>query len=172
MSMDVILFRHGPAGASDAERWPDDGLRPLTPRGEQRTLSAAYGLARVAPEIHRVLTSPLTRAVQTARALESVLLDVPVDTLEALRPGGSYREVLEALGALSATERVVLVGHEPDLGQLASTLLFGSFSAIPLKKAGACGIRFEGDVQRGAGRLLWFLSPKILRRLADKKVCS
>jgi phosphohistidine phosphatase len=167
--MRIILFRHGPAGTRDAARWPDDGLRPLTSRGEERTYGAAFGLARLEPEIRVILTSPLLRAAQTARVLEGVLTDASVEVLEALRPGGSYREVIQALGKFSDAESVALVGHEPDLGKLTGTLVFGAPSALPLKKAGACAIRFEGATRAGGGRIVWFLAPKVLRRLAGKK---
>jgi phosphohistidine phosphatase len=167
--MRVILFRHGPAGTRDADRWPDDGLRPLTSRGEERTYGAASSLARLEPEIRVILTSPLLRAAQTARALEGVLGDAAVETLEALRPGGSYREIIKELGRFADAESVALVGHEPDLGKLAGTLVFGAPSALPLKKAGACAIRFEGAIRPGAGRIAWFLTPRMLRRLGRKK---
>jgi phosphohistidine phosphatase len=167
--MRVILFRHGPAGTRDAARWPDDGLRPLTSRGEERTYGAASGLARLEPEIRIILTSPLVRAVQTARALESVLEDAKVETLAALRPGGSFREIIAALGRFADAESVALVGHEPELGKLAGTLVFGAPSALPLRKAGACAIRFEGSIRTGTGRIVWFLTPKMLWRQAGKK---
>lgn len=167
--MRIILFRHGPAGTRDAARWPDDGLRPLTTRGEERTYGAASGLARLEPEIRVILTSPLVRAVQTARVLEAVLEDAEVETLEALRPGGSFREIIAALGRFADAESVALVGHEPELGKLAGTLVFGAPSALPLKKAGACSIRFEGAIRAGAGQIVWFLPPRMLRRHAGKR---
>ena len=63
--MRIVLFRHGPAGRRDDRRWPDDGLRPLTPRGKERTEQAARGLAR-ALALTRIVTSPLVRATQSA----------------------------------------------------------------------------------------------------------
>jgi phosphohistidine phosphatase SixA len=66
--MKIILFRHGPAGARDPSRWPDDAERPLTARGEKRTRLAAMGLRRVEKNIERLITSPLKRADRTARS--------------------------------------------------------------------------------------------------------
>ena len=111
----------------------------------------------------------MLRATQTARVLETVLEDATVETLDALRPGGSYREILQALGRFAGAESVALVGHEPDLGKLAGTLIFGAPSALPLKKAGACAIRFEGAIRPGTGNIKWFLAPKMLGRLARRK---
>jgi len=64
---------------------------------------------------------------------------------------------------------VVLVGHEPHLGKLAGTLLFGAPAHLPIKKAGACAIDFEARPRAGGGQLVWFLPPRALRQLAGKK---
>ncbi len=167
--MRLILFRHGPAGQRDPVRWPDDAQRPLTPRGEARTRAAAHGLARCEPEIHLILTSPLLRASATARLLAEALGDCGLEPVEALRPGGSWRELIAFLGTLPPGGTVALVGHEPDLGKLAGSLIFGAPSAVPLKKAGACALAFEGKVGGGRGQLAWFLAPRLLRRLAGRK---
>src|SRR5438105_2093182 len=100
VSMRLILFRHGPAGRRNTSCWPDDSSRPLTPRGEQRTRAAARGIARFEPEIEIIVTSPLVRAAATARVLAEALGECELKTLEALRPGGSWRQVIANLAAL------------------------------------------------------------------------
>jgi phosphohistidine phosphatase len=164
----IVLFRHGPAGERDASRWPDDAKRPLTPKGERRTLEAARGLGRLLPGHVHVLTSPLARAEQTARVLERVLKPERLKVTAALAPGVSYRRVIEELAALDSAECVVLVGHEPDLGKLAGVLVFGAPAALGLKKAGACSVEFVGTPAPGQGRLEWFLPPRLLRRLGTR----
>jgi|SRR5262245_27947745 len=168
--MRVFLFRHGPAGSRDPARWPDDAQRPLSPTGEGRTERAARGLARIAGEAKLVLSSPLVRAHQTARLLRSSLeLEAPIETLDALAPGGSYRTVVQRLAELKASDTVFLVGHEPDLGKLLGVLVFGApASSLPLKKAGVAQVIFDGPVRAGAGRLHLFLSPRVLRSMARK----
>jgi phosphohistidine phosphatase len=165
--MRVILFRHGPAGQHDPARWPNDDERPLTPRGVERTRAAASGLRRIEPTVSLIWTSPLIRALETARLAEEVLQTKNLETVDALASGASARAVLAAVAKLKADQVVVLVGHEPDLGKLAATMI-GVTVPLPLKKAGACGIEFNGPVRAGGGQLLWFLSPRILRRLARK----
>jgi len=167
--MRVVLFRHGPAADRDAVRWPDDDERPLTPRGERRTRAAARGLARLEPALTRIVTSPLMRAARTAGLLAEALDAHDVETDDALRPGGSYRALLQRIAQHRDEPGIVLVGHEPDLGKLAGTLLFGAPAAVPLKKAGACAIELEDEMLPGTGRLTWFLSPKLLRRGVGKK---
>ena len=167
--MRIYLFRHGPAGRRDASRWSDDGDRPLTARGFERTECAARGLARIAA-VNLVITSPLTRARQTAQLLlETLGLDHEPELLDSLAPGGSYRAVLKHLGNCGTNDGVALVGHEPDLGNLAAAMLFGAPSeSLPLKKSGALAVAFEGPPRAGGGRLLWSAPPRLLRRLARK----
>ena len=169
--MRVILFRHGPAGQRDPARWPEDGERPLTRRGGERTEEAAHGLARFTRGETQVWTSPLNRAHSTAGLVRGALeLEPPVEWLDALAPGGSYRELLIRLAAIESGACVVLVGHEPDLGKLAGMLLFGAPArSLPLKKAGACVIDFTGPVEPGAGHLYAFLPPRTLRRIARRR---
>jgi phosphohistidine phosphatase len=167
--MRVVLFRHGPAGKHDPERWPDDARRPLTARGIGRTRLAARGVMRIERSLTRILTSPLVRAAETAQILaEACDGEVPVETLEALAPGHSFRAVLERLAQCESGDAVALVGHEPDLGKLAGVLLLGAPAALPLKKAGACAIVFEDRTAAGTGRLDWFLPPGVLRRHAQQ----
>ena len=163
--MRVVLLRHGPAGKRDPERWADDDARPLTPRGIARTQLACRGLIRLERDLSRILTSPLTRAAETAQILAETSEDrAKPETFDALAPGHSFRTVLDRLSKLPPDETVALVGHEPDLGKLAGVLLIGAPAALPLKKAGACVISFEGQVAAGSGHLEWFLTPGVLRR--------
>src|SRR5262245_14072805 len=144
--MRIVLVRHGPAETRDASQWPDDGLRPLTARGIERTEAAAAGLARLEPKVGAVLSSPLVRAMMTAEILRKALgLEGDVGTLDALAPGGSLRSVVRRLAESESRDTIFLVGHEPDLGRLAGVLLFGApDSSLPLKKAAACAISFDG----------------------------
>src|SRR3954453_21785562 len=69
--MDIYLVRHAIAHERDSERWPDDAKRPLTDDGRERFELAARGLPRIVPTVARVLSSPCTRAWQTAEILAS-----------------------------------------------------------------------------------------------------
>jgi phosphohistidine phosphatase len=77
--------------------------------------------------------------------------------------------LLDRLSALPADADVVLVGHEPALGVLAGLLLAASPAALPLRKAGACAIAFDGPARRRSGELLWYVPPRLLRALAGRK---
>lgn len=170
--MRLLLLRHGPAGERDPIRWPDDGLRPLSDRGRQRTAQAIRGVLSQVPDITLVFASPLLRAHQTGEALAKAT-GAGLRTLESLAPGGSWRGTLEALqevrGARDGT--LALVGHEPDLGKFAGVLLFGAPRSLALKKAGACLIAFAQAPAAGGGELLWFATPGMLRALRKKAKC-
>ncbi|MBI1797993.1 MAG: phosphohistidine phosphatase SixA [Candidatus Eisenbacteria bacterium] len=167
--MRLILIRHGPAGSADPERWPDDGERPLSESGVRRMRLAARGIARMERGIQVILTSPLARALETARLLGDRLPDARVEAHDVLRPGHSPRRVMDMCASLDGVTHLALVGHEPDLGKLAGTIAFGAPSPMPFKKAGACAFDFDAAPKAGGGRLLWFLPPRALRRLSGRK---
>lgn len=137
----------------------------------ERTREGAMGLRRlVKGRVTAILTSPLTRATQTAEIAANVFEAPRVDELPSLAPEGSYRRVLQVLREHDAGATVVLVGHEPDLGKLGGVMVFGAPSPLRLRKAGACAVAFDGPPESGAGVLEWLVPPRLLRRLASKKV--
>jgi phosphohistidine phosphatase len=115
--------------------------------------------------VDEIFTSPLVRAKQTADLLASGLSGKPaVKILDALSPGHTPTSVLAQLARTARRRRIMLVGHEPDLGELAAHLV-GAGRALPFKKGGACRIDVESLTSRRAGALTWFVQPKMLRRL-------
>lgn len=116
--MDLILWRH--AEARDARPDEHDADRPLTPRGEKQARKAAAWLNRYLPDTTRVLVSPTRRTRETAEPLER-----KHRLVEALAPGATLHQVLDAARWPDSREPVLLVGHQPTLGQLAACLLAG-----------------------------------------------
>lgn len=165
-AIELYLVRHAIA-AERGEEWPDDGVRPLTVHGIERFTAAARGLRALAVEIDEVFTSPLVRARQTAEALAAGLARRPVvKVLDALRPGHAPATVVAQLAKVACRRRVALVGHEPDLGGLAAHLI-GAARPLAFRKGGACRIDLQGWTGRRAGSLIWFLPPRVLRRLDE-----
>ena len=161
---DLYLVRHAIA-AERGDGWPDDDKRPLTETGITRFTEVLEGLAWLDVQIDEVFTSPLTRARQTGALLAHGVADkAAVKTLEALAPGHPPRAVMSELSRAAKHRRIALVGHEPALGELAAHLL-GSSRALPFKKGGVCYLPLQGLASRRPGELVWFLPPKILRRL-------
>ena len=161
---DLYLVRHAIA-AQRGEEWPDDSKRPLTEAGINRFKEVVEGLAWLDVDIDEIFTSPLVRAKQTATLLAHGLGNkTSVKTLDALAPGYAPRQVMNELSRMAKHHRIALVGHEPGLGELASHLI-GSSRALPFKKGGVCYIAIQGLTSRRPGELVWFLPPKVLRRL-------
>lgn len=159
---ELYVIRHGIA-ENRGEVWPDDTKRPLTEEGMTRLRKSARGLAKLGVAFDVVLTSPLTRARQTA---EIVAGDPrpPIVTIESLAPEGSLAAVLSDLEKQSRRTRIALVGHEPGLGELAARLA-GSRHPFELKKGAICRIDVETLPPAGPGTLRWFVTPKILRMI-------
>ena len=160
------MVRH--AVAEDRETWAasgeDDALRPLTREGARRMKRAARGLARVAPRIELLATSPLVRAVETAHILAPELGLGDLEEIRELR-ATARPEALAAWLRARRAGAVAVVGHEPHLGRLVAWLLRGSpRPPLPLKKGGACLLRLDAPA-RGSAELRWFAPPSLLRRL-------
>src|SRR5262249_55117637 len=150
----------------DPARWQDDLERPLTERGTARARRSARGIARLEPGLGRVLTSPATRALDSARLLARALgLAVDPESVPSLAPGRSWRATLARLAKEPVAAQVPLVGHEPELSVLAAALMLSAeLNALAFKKAGACAIDCDLPEQ-GRGRLRWWLAPGALRAL-------
>jgi phosphohistidine phosphatase len=158
----LLLVRHAIA-ESRSEAWPDDTLRPLTERGVVRMREIAARLRALGEMTQVVLTSPLTRAVETAAVLADVWAPSPdVIVVDELAPGHSPSEMAEALRRVSARTRVALVGHEPDLGEFAAWLI-GAHRPVPFKKGGVARIDVATLDPPSDGALVWLATPKILR---------
>src|SRR5688500_11640004 len=111
--MELILWRH-----ADAEDGYDDLARKLTPKGRKDAERVAKWLLRHLPAGFEVVASPAARAQETAAALRARIRTEP-----ELAPGASVNDVLKAAGR---TGTVVVVGHQPDLGQAIAHLIGGS----------------------------------------------
>lgn len=188
-SMQLVLIRH--ARAEERALFKRDRTRALTADGRRRMSKAARGLRALVPGLTGIATSPLLRARQTAEIVAAVYTSVDVVTLPALSPGVAPRTVLAWLRTQPQDTLLALVGHEPDLGQLAGWLLSGdrhewrkrgarsrphgdkrrsSFSArktgfVQFKKGAAALIEFAGAPAAGEGTLVWLLTAAQLAAL-------
>ena len=159
-------MRHAIAEQRDHVRWPDDCLRPLSQDGADLFRQAARGVDGLGIRADAVLTSSCMRAAQTARILTEEAGWPDAETCDALEPLAPVPAVLRVLEMRSEASLAV-VGHQPELAELASLLLAGNERsiALELKKGSVTCIRLGGRPAPGTGVLLWSLSPKILRRL-------
>jgi phosphohistidine phosphatase len=164
--MDCLLMRHGIAVERD--EWDgSDGDRPLTERGAKRVAQAVGGLGRLGVQPTHVLSSPLTRAIETAKIAHSSLrVRLAIQIVDALLPDAPPNQLLSILRDLPPESCVICIGHEPQLGMAASVLLTGrATTSFPLKKAGACLIELPIPVKLGRGVLRWWLTSNQLRAM-------
>jgi len=160
--MRLLVFRHGIAEEHAADG--TDAARALTAQGVERTRAAANGLARIADPLDVILTSPRTRAVQTAHAAADAF-GCAVEVLDALS-GGPPDETLRALAA-RGEQSVMIVGHEPMLSELIEQVCTGDrrVGFVDIRKAGcAClDVVLQPSGEATAATLLWLATPRMLR---------
>ncbi len=154
----LYFLRHAHAG--DPLKWsgPDD-VRPLSERGRLQAERLGLFLAAAGFAPDAILSSPKTRALETAR-LVAAPLGLPVRVDDAL--GGALDiESLEALLTEAGDPaRPVLVGHDPDFGELAALLV--GVDDLPIRKGALVRIDLPRPLEPGVGILRWLLPPDLL----------
>ncbi|MFZ0892439.1 MAG: histidine phosphatase family protein [Thermoplasmata archaeon] len=168
MSRLVILMRHGPAETRDPIRWPDDHLRPLTRQGHKQTASAAKALGKLKLRSTLVVSSPAKRARSTAEIVRKELgIDPALALWDELAPDRGPEPVLQRLARLAPRLGTpILVGHEPQLGELLGLSLLGeAISVTRFAKGGAGLLHFPGAVTPGAAQIEWLATRSQLIRM-------
>ena len=132
--MDLILWRH--AEAFEMREVANDLDRALTPKGERQAQRMADWLNQRNAHSTRILVSPAVRCQQTAKALGKKF-----KTLAELAPDGNGEALLKAARWPDASEPVLVIGHQPTLGLVASFLLTGQPQPWVIKKAAVWWIR-------------------------------
>jgi phosphohistidine phosphatase len=162
--LELYLIRHGVAAERGPE-YPDDSKRPLTGKGLAALRREAKALKDLDITFDLIITSPLTRTRQTAEVFAELLEGKPtVSQSDALAPAGTPAAVMQEIGKHPRKARIALVGHEPNIGELAARLI-GARSPIEFKKGGICRIDFGVLPPKALGQLRWFLPPRFLRKI-------
>jgi phosphohistidine phosphatase len=162
--MELYLIRHGIA----AERgtYANDDERPLTAQGRKRMCQVAKRLRGLGLTLDPILSSPLTRAQQTAEVLLDAGFGPTLEIVDFLAPEGSMDDWLNWLANQQQVpgSNLALVGHEPDLGSWAEQLVWGSTrGSLNLKKGGVIGLRLpDGGSPIGNSSLFWLAPPRFL----------
>ncbi len=155
----LLLFRH--ATAEDHGIKPDAD-RQLTDKGDAQVQRGAEYLKfhQLVPDI--VLTSPVTRARQTAERLCKHLALDPPSNCKWLSLGAHPQEVLAELTTYREFDTVMIVGHEPDFSDIANTLIGSTSLGVRVKKASLIGIQFHRPAE-GTGELQFAVLNKMMR---------
>lgn len=153
--MDLILWRH--AEAHEAQEGCDDLTRALTARGEKQASRMAGWLDRQLPEGLRVLASPSLRTEQTASALGRKF-----KMRAELLPGGGPQDLLELIQWPHAKGAVLVVGHQPMLGQTIAELLKFATPDCPVRKGSVWWLRHRVRLEESQTVLMAVQSPEFL----------
>ena len=150
------LARHGEAADPDTAH--SDFARVLTAKGRQQLTGLTRWLLEREPAPELILHSPLIRTQQTAETIADAIgrNQVTVRQENGLAPGVDLDELLRRVARTTA-ERVLCIGHQPDMSHcLAGMIGGGHFDYFPGTIA---GVEFSGPIVRHGGRLCWLAKP-------------
>ncbi len=157
--MKLYFLRHGLA--QDRQEWKgDDSERPLTDEGRDRMKRSAVTIASLGLKLDAILTSPLTRAYQTASIVaEALRAQNRLRADDRLGPGFGKASLAAILADHPGVESLMLVGHEPGFSLTISALIGGG--RIVCKKGGLACVKLD-DPSSTQGELLWLIPPRLL----------
>lgn len=163
--MKLYLIRHGIAEERTIQK--QDSQRQLIEKGCQKTEKVAQWLNNLGINFDSILTSPLIRAKQTAEILQKAGLSNKIEELPTLAPEGNIKDWLNWFQNSVYNEsenNLALVGHQPNLGNWAEMLLWGSSSnKIIVKKSGIIGLELPQSINpMGNSELFLLTCPKWL----------
>ena len=153
--MELILWRH--AEAHDAKEGQDDLERALTPRGEKQAARMSAWLERQLPQGLRVVCSPARRTEQTAQALGR-----KYKLRAELLPDGTPTDLLELVQWDKGNGAVLVVGHQPLLGQTAAHLLGLGQEACSIRKGAVWWLRRRQRLEHNQTVLMAVMCPEFL----------
>ena len=150
--MELILWRH-----AEAEDGTPDSARKLTPHGVKQAQAVAEWLTPRLPKTTRIIVSPTKRTRQTADALTAKF-----EIIEDLGPGASAKTVLAVAKWPDAKGTVVVVGHQPTLGEAAALILSGKAGEWNMKKGAVWWFSYKEKDGSAVVNLRASISPDIL----------
>ena len=164
--MELYFLRH--AAAVDPGEFPPgrDSERPLTSEGIKKMTKAAEGMSKLGLSFDEVISSPYVRARQTAEiAAKGVGFKGKIRYTDAMTPAAVLKELFRELKEQKVSSRLLLVGHQPSIGEFVSELVTGQKGlSLDYKKGALCLIELDpGDSLHG--RMMWFLTSRQLRAL-------
>jgi phosphohistidine phosphatase len=153
--MELILWRH--AEAEDIRHGSRDEDRELTARGRKQAKEMAKWLLQRIPEKARILVSPARRTVQTADAL-----NLRYELVPQIGTTATPSDLLDASGWPDGGSAVLLIGHQPTLGEVATLLLTGSQHSLQLNKGAVCWLSGRKKNGRIVASLRAMIEPEML----------
>ncbi|WP_413584996.1 SixA phosphatase family protein [Bdellovibrio sp. HCB274] len=165
--MEIIIVRHALAEEREdfAKKGLEDQFRPLTLKGRKRMQKVCLRMKDFVKDVDVIVTSPFTRAVQTAQILSQSYPGVKTIEVPEMVPQSPPQALLKWFRTQGRNyKRIMIVGHEPHLSTFASFMLTGKAeSFIDLRKSGILSLEIESFAQAEAGgaELMYSIPPKI-----------
>jgi phosphohistidine phosphatase len=159
----LYLLRHAHAG--DPAKWTGpDSARPLSDKGQRQAVRMGLFLADAGFLPDLIMSSPLVRALETAR-LVATPLGLPIIVSNDLASSLDMASLERLLTGAGNPRRPLLVGHDPDFSMLAAEL--AGLAELPVRKGTLLRIDTRRPLQAGSGVLRWLLPPDLLTNAAD-----
>jgi phosphohistidine phosphatase len=156
--MNIYILRHG--AAEDRELGKADAERRLTKNGKRELQAVLRQALAAGVEPETILTSPLIRALETARIAARELRCENVAETKSLTPDVAATQLWTEIKSKRRVKELMLVGHEPQLSRVAGFLLEAPL-AIDLKKGALLKIAVQDNHGPPRGVLKWLLTPKL-----------
>jgi len=161
--LQLYLLRHAHAG--DPAKWTGpDSARPLSDKGQSQAVRMGLFLADAGFLPDLIMSSPLVRALETAR-LVATPLGLPIIVSNDLASSLDLDSLDRLLSGAGNPRRPLLVGHDPDFSMLAAEL--AGVAELPVRKGTLLRIDTRRPLQAGNGVLRWLLPPDLLTNAAD-----
>lgn len=155
----LYLLRHAEAEVLAAS----DRARRLTPKGDEQASRVGKFCRKQGFEPTVILSSPVTRARQTAEVVAKSLPEAELIEVPWAACGMDPWKAMDELAAYEKFPAVMLVGHQPDLGGLASALLgMTNAQSLHVRKALLLGIEVAHGLSTGAGVLEFFVPVRLM----------
>ena len=164
--MNLYLIRH--AIAEEENPSGEDSQRELTDKGAKKMRLIAKGLRTLGVDFDLIVSSPYTRAVQTAEILSEVFKKKKFVLSDHLMPAGDMDLLIAEINEKYSVNSLAIVGHEPYLSGLISLLTAGGAPVeMTFKKGGVCHLSTDDLHHTHKATLEWLLTPGVLVEIGD-----
>jgi phosphohistidine phosphatase len=163
--MVIYFLRHANAGQKQFSDAVKDEKRPIDKIGEEQSHDVGRALAAIGVTVNVIISSPLTRAMQTAAIVSQELGHEEKLVLDnALRPEATFEKFKALLNRHKDKPSIMVVGHDPSMTEFVNKVLSGGgpLAAIEMKKGGVAKV--EKDIHRQAV-LKWVMPPKVVQKI-------
>jgi phosphohistidine phosphatase len=163
--MVIYFLRHANAGQKHFSNPANDEKRPIDKVGEEQSHDVGRALAAIGVTVNVIISSPLTRSLQTAAILSQELgHEEKIISDEALRPEATFEQFKALLNRHKDKLAILVVGHDPSMTEFVNKFLSGGgpLAAVEMKKCGV--VKVEKELRRAAV-LRWCMPPKVVQRI-------